>query len=362
VILLFHLAAPSQFNANQWPWQTDWAAKVQAVQEHVDLHQNTPVFSKRPAVNFLIQSATQIGLSVWWSFLILQLLALVGVGWMVVQVVGASESLTSPRAVLLFFYLQFSILFAFFASNYTYDDVVQYFFLLSVMASIQRKNYLLSGVLFFMAMLTRESSVLMLPGFWFIIEEPTREKLKAMLWLLLGAVCYFLLSRWFGFQDVDRSGFLFYNFQSVDFAVESVISLCLVLGPSLLLSLRLGSTSRERNYRLAFWTVAALNTVVVLVSTKAREARLFAMPVLWLLPVLGDALSGVFAKGHFTQGLKNALRGHFLLWAFCVCSCIIIARFSYHPTSAGWSTGFRIYLIIVFTFMITERLGSKSKG
>lgn len=58
----------------------------------------------------------------------------------------------------------------------------------------------------------------------------------------------------------------------------------------------------------SFLIALVLNTAVVLMATKAREARLFTLPLLLVLPMIGAAWSKEMERHHGIRGLLAPLK------------------------------------------------------
>ncbi|MFM8513912.1 MAG: hypothetical protein ACKOBI_09275, partial [Bacteroidota bacterium] len=75
------------------------------------------------------------------------------------------------------------------------------------------------------------------------------------------------------------------NFRNIDYTVETLVGIFLVLAwPLVLLRPLLG---RYRFLTMGFVVSLVINTLMVLLMAKAREARLFALPLMLVWPLLG---------------------------------------------------------------------------
>jgi hypothetical protein len=81
------------------------------------------------------------------------------------------------------------------------------------------------------------------------------------------------------------------NFRNLKFTAESVVSFILAIGFHTYIlycyTRRNLLSAIEKRFVAAFILVLAINTLVVILTTQARETRLFALPLVFLFPFLG---------------------------------------------------------------------------
>ena len=280
------------------------------LQAVVAYHKEEPAFARRPFTSWMIEAVHYgIGLSWGESFTGVNFLLLFLTGWLVYYLAllyksGEGAALLS----LLLFYLSASVLFAFFPTNYSYDEPLQYFFLLLTLIHVERKRWLWAGLFFTGALIARENSLLLYPAFVLFLLPGAKQrfsyKSKAFLKQLglstipifLYLIFVFLYSSYHDLFNLSQEGVaerfsvFRYNFQNRQYAVESLVSGFLVLGWPLYLLFytdKNSLTDREKRLIPAVVLSVVLNTIVVLLMTKARELRLFALPLIFLWPLLG---------------------------------------------------------------------------
>ncbi|MFZ9681059.1 MAG: hypothetical protein ACO3CL_06515 [Bacteroidia bacterium] len=288
----------------------------EALQSTLDYHRTLPVFAARPltsgAVGFLNRWT---GIEEW------QILALMNPLLLVLSAVMLyALSLrwgAKPRgawiaaAVYLF---SFPNLFAFVPPIYSYDEPLQMVTLFAacwflprpgVLGNIERAwspvpshnifYALLAGLSMGLSWWARESGLLLLPvlaGLY--LPYASRQERVALGLTVLTALGVLVLGRmttgtakttgdlW---QWQARFSNLQGNFHNIDYSVETLVGLGLVLAWPLVLLRPLLRPHRFLTLGLVVSLVA--NTMMVLLMAKAREARLFALPLMLVWPLLG---------------------------------------------------------------------------
>lgn len=205
------------------------------------------------------------------------------------------------------YFLTFSILFAFFPPVFSYDEPLQYcFILLGLMAFIQKK-WVLYITFFILGLITRETTVLLLPALLLflsgfhrtpnqLISVPRLRLYLLVLLPLVGYVIYISIYLW-KFQLVDatkaemlsRYSCFLENFENTKNSVESLVSFVLTLGTFLYFTLifvtRKNMDLFRQKFIYAFLLTVLINTPIVYLSSFARESRLFALPLFFIWPM-----------------------------------------------------------------------------
>jgi hypothetical protein len=168
-LLLIH-TAPHLNSMINFKWKNinpeGKAISEEYLSDVIDLHEKFPGFARRPLTSFLIQETRHYtGLGIGASFVVVNFLFLfftaVALYWQ--SVVWASTKKEALLSIILFFG-SFTILFAFFPTVYTYDEPVQYLFLFLSLTFLKKKNILIFSLFFFIALVARESSVILYPA------------------------------------------------------------------------------------------------------------------------------------------------------------------------------------------------------
>jgi hypothetical protein len=288
----------------------------EALQSTLDYHRTLPVFAARPltsgAVGFLNRWT---GIQEW------QILALMNPLLLVLSAVmlyalslrwGAKPWGAWMAAGLYLF--SFPNLFAFVPPIYTYDEPLQTVTLFAacwflpvptVLGKVERVwppmpshnifYALLAGLCMGLSWWARESGLLLLPvlaGLY--LPYASRQERFALGLTVLTALGVLVLGR-ISTDPAKTTGDLWQwqarfsnlqgNFRNIDYSVETLVGLGLVLAwPLVLLRPLLGP---QRFLTLGLVVSLVANTLMVLFMAKAREARLFALPLMLVWPLLG---------------------------------------------------------------------------
>lgn len=311
----------------------------------VEYHKEEPAFRARPVTTLLVEKTAQIsGLSVGWSFTLINFLFL-WMGGILVSLLAFQVTKTLAHAYYaqLAFWLSFPILFAFFPMIYSYDDPLQYVLILVALIFLRQKNWIGFTVSFTASLLIRESGLILLPGIlWITYDFNARinsgKNLKTLAILVMPIMVYYTFAFFYAqhlgiaeeLKETGKNRLVCFgeNFRDQQFGIESIVSFVLVS----LLALVTWPKFREQNktWSQAFMITLVLNTIVVLLFTKARESRLFIMPLFFWLPYSGQLL------GHAVKRIaQNVKLQPFStsVWVLCLgSSAALIAFYIYQPT------------------------------
>ena len=135
-------------------------------------------FARRPVTTFLIQLFESLGLSLESSFLIVLYSGLFLAVILLFRLSLAFTNVKGARWSVLIFLTSFWVINAFFTEIYAYDEPWQYVFLFAAFDRIRLKKWFQFSFWFLCALITRESSLLLLPGIvlFLLIEEPLFNK------------------------------------------------------------------------------------------------------------------------------------------------------------------------------------------
>ncbi|OFY96008.1 MAG: hypothetical protein A3K10_08390 [Bacteroidetes bacterium RIFCSPLOWO2_12_FULL_31_6] len=284
----------------------------------VDYHKTLPEFKKRPITTLVIENfkkAFNLKTSIAFVWVNFSFIFLCGFLIYYLAILYSLSHLSSLMSVV-FFYSSFSVLMAYFIPIATYDEPIQYFFILSSLIALRKKIMSLFVVTFTLAIITRESSLILMPAIvLFLIDIDFRKifqnKIKTILLLIpifFPVVLYALFLRWFykiNPQIIDETKsvlsdrFLNYqkNFRDIENISRTILSFTSVcLLPIFLVTfhkLTNKSTSCEPKLIFAFWVTFCINTVIILLSVFAEESRVFTLPLLFLFPIYGKIIRSV---------------------------------------------------------------------
>lgn len=343
----------------------------------VELHQTDPTFNRRPLTTWLIQTcATTFHFSIGTAFILvnffLYFLSAVAL-YHLSKLLQATNKMAAINMVV--YLLCFSNLFAFFPPIYAYDEPLQYLLLFLTFIAYLKKKYVLTILLFTGATIARESSLFLLPAFvlffeksilHFPIQHDLKNKIKKITLILIPVIFYLCFNYWWiqkhqlteaimSDLGVRLTG-IELNFESSQAASETIISFYLVLGVPLLFifwnSIRQHLTDENKKWINAFLLTLILNSIIVLTITKAREARLFAIPLLFIWPVFTqlfkENIQTIFDVKNYVLLLK---KWQLLLYffGFNVLS-YFIAQYLYVNTAGGddWFTEYMMCINFIF--------------
>ncbi len=302
----------------------------------VEVHRSVePAFAKRPVTTGILDALAATDMPLTWAFILIGF-GLVLIAGVLVRYCALSAGLSIEDAwrAQVIFHLLPTIFFLYFAPIYSYDEPLQYVLLLLALRAFLTKRFLLFTLLLSMAMLARETSLLLFPSFAWLLwnganEQQTTIKRWARIIMLAAPLTAYVIFLWLylphaglvedsGSDLAGRLQFFDENFKNGDMAGESLCFAFLALGlPCFLLArYALGEVCTPEHLRWikAFLIALVLNTAVVFAATKAREARLFALPLLLVLPLLGRVWSVELARHGGWGGMFRFMRQwHYVL-------------------------------------------------
>ena len=143
------------------------------LKSQIDYHQEIAPFARRPITSSLINLAMDgWGLRAGHAFILINFTALFFSSLLLfrLSVILRGDRL---RALgnMVFYFLSFSILFAFFPPIFSYDEPLQYCFILAALIAFVKRKHVQYILFFTMALVTRETSLLLLPAIIFLFTE-----------------------------------------------------------------------------------------------------------------------------------------------------------------------------------------------
>jgi len=285
----------------------------------VNYHASLIDFKKRPITTFLVEKTChllKVRSSV--AFVIVDFGFFFLCGFLIyylARLYSISHSYSLISAAL--FLSSFSILLAFFIPIATYDEPVQYFLILLSLISIERERGVLFVIFFSLATLARESSVILLPAIllfymgvnWSKFGQQKMKILKTLIVCALPVVFYSIYLFWFYSSEPqllieakealnERADYFERNFRNMSYTLRTLISfISIYLLPAILVLVYLLKNKKDGIWNIsmkAFGFTVLINTLVVFVSVYAEEARVFALPLLLIFPVLGHIWGSQF--------------------------------------------------------------------
>ena len=347
----------------------------------IDYHKTNIAFAKRPATTFLIETLSNIcSISKGLSFVLVNffLFFLCGLLLYYLTQLVVKEKIYSYTTVGLF-YVSFSVFFAFFDSIHTYDEPLQYFLILCSLIAFIKQKKLYFITIFTLSLIARESGLLLIPALLILTNKKdtaylSKQNIKSSIYLFIPLLIYICFIAFYTnkhqISEASQSDFLNrldhfnYNFQNLNFALESFTSLFVAIGFQTYIVIIYCIKNRvnrlETKMIKAFLITLFLNTLIVLIATKARETRLFTLPLFLIWPILGKFLiieiKYFIEKNRITLLIKN--EWFILTFSLIVLLEVLFYKFIYVSTVNAKGGSFQdeyfliICLLISFHFLI----------
>jgi len=327
-----------------------------------------PAFARRPLTTWSIDLLTRFGLTPKTAFIIIGLLGFLIAGMLVFRI--AQQLGADSRAALCsqaLSHLSPTVLMAWFDPLYTYDEPIQYALLLAAVLLLLQQRWMLFVPVLFIALMARETSLLLLPAL--ILVAPRRR-----LALLATLVATAVFAAWLAMAPhgtsaaelsadlARRTEYLAVNF-SAERISETIGFLVLVLALPLFLIIRHRTVVPPAWFR-AFIVVLALNVPLVLVGGYAREARLFALPLILAWPWIGIALHSELDRCGGWTGLLGAFRSPGRAIALLGITIIVaVCAYRFFILTATWPQDnlFHEYLIAQLAFIAGCAMASRRR-
>ena len=285
----------------------------------VNYHHFLLEFKKRPIAVFLMEKYAQlfnVRISLAYVFVNFFFLFL---GGLLIYYLSYQYKLKHNLAILsmISYFLSFAILLAYSIPIATLDEPVQYFFILLSFIALNKQKNLVFIIFFTLAIITRETSLLLLPIIVLFFMDVDLKKLfqqknklvKVCITSGLPILFYVLYSVWFYKQNPQLmqetetllgQKFLYYktkNFLDFENSIRTILSIISVnLVPIFLIfyyKTKHQYTAFESKLLIAFWITFSINFVMVMLSAYAEESRVFTLPFLILFPIYGKIIDGV---------------------------------------------------------------------
>ncbi|MFM7587592.1 MAG: hypothetical protein ACKO55_00620 [Bacteroidota bacterium] len=287
-----------------------------ALRSTLDYHRSLPVFAARPLTSgtvALLSRWTEVDETLVLALLNPLLLAMSAVMLYALSLRWGANPLGAWMAAALYLF-SFPTFFAFVPPMYTFDEPLQMLTLFAAGCCLPRPAVwrtdagawpsspshnipyaLLAGLWMGLSWWARESGLLLLPilaGLY--LPHATKQERVGLGITVLTALGVLIVGR-LTMEPAESTGDLWQwqarfsnlqaNFRNIDYSVETLVGIFLVLAwPLVLLRPLLG---RYRFLTMGFVVSLVINTLMVLLMAKAREARLFALPLMLVWPLLG---------------------------------------------------------------------------
>ena len=345
-----------------------------------DLHKTYYPFAKRPLTNLLIELLSYtFHSSIGFSFIIVNFTFIFFNGILVYKLSSIfSQNHKNNLINMVIFFLCFSNIFAFFVPIYSYDEPLQYFFILLSLIYFFKKKWLYFILLFSISIMARESSIILLPGLWLLSLNEQKlinlENLKKTLYLGIPVLVYIV----FIIIYINKNNLIDSNEEDIKnrlihfklnigeniAAAETFFSLFLILGlPIYFLYISIikksYSSLLEKKLLKSFFITLIINSVIVILTTKARESRLFILPLFFLWPIffniIKEEICEVFKFSNYINLFKRW--DYFILFGFLIFLNNLICYKMYTITDGDASQNyFNLYLFLTITIIIFHSL------
>jgi hypothetical protein len=289
------------------------------------------------------------------------------VSGVLVYILGKLHDSTEKQALLnsCLFFITFSILFAFFRPISSFDEPIHYIFLLTTLICLYYKKYGWGTVALSLAVIGRETTVFLYPGLallvfgtlspkrlWEEFLKPVvlKKNLSKVTLFIIPVIVYSIviplvlkyrnrLGAAGSYLVKDRWEQWLYNVHDFRYGFEAIISAVAVVALALISVILykkfFSLTESQKRMANAGIVSIIINTPIVFATAYAQEARLFALPLVFLWPLMGKLVSelGCLAIRNFKK--HSVLKVLILLISALI--WYVVAFRVYQPTFSGGS-------------------------
>jgi hypothetical protein len=362
-----------------------------ALSETIELHRTHPVFIRRKITTWLVDFLADLsGLEIGISFVLVNFSFLFFSGILVFKL----SKLFSPNFShnifsLIGYFLSFPILFMFFPPVYSYDEPLQFCLIFLSLIYFFKEAYWKFSFIFGVSLITRESGIIILPALFFVfvynwknslLQNFTNKKVLikcasfTLSILLYGSyLLYFTRNSKVNEASkeyfLQRLSYIKWNFQNSEFAIESIGGFLLVFAiPIYFYFIRRNKKDitgiKERKMLMAFFITLIINTAIVYLNTKAREVRLFLIPMFFLWPIFGSLFFNeisLFLKFDQYKNVFLNLKRSLIFFLMTLIN-LYLSFILYHPTAGPKKGVFNLYMFISFTAILIHYMLSVQKN
>lgn len=352
------------------------------LKSQIDYHQEIAPFARRPLTSFLIESLMdKFGLRSGHAFILVNFILLFLSGVLLFKLSKTLNASTEKAlANIGVYFLCFSVLFAFFPPVFSYDEPLQYCFILLALIAFVQKKWAWYVPYFTLALISRETSMLLLPALLFFIPGLrkfnvslfSKEHVRLCIPILLPLLFYGIYLALFIYthdqlkatqiEMASRYSCFLENFESAKNSVETWTSLFLALAPFLyLVVVKMRNKEVQKSQKKwigAFLLTVIINTPIVILTAFARETRLFALPLFFIWPVFLQLfeleIKLLFSFKIYSKILKrwSYLLGFLSLNSVNFWFCFL----KYPELGLGENTFFKEYLFVIIVLMVLHAM------
>lgn len=348
------------------------------LKSQIDYHQEIAPFARRPLTSFLIESVTgKFGLRSGHAFILVNFILLFLSGLLLFKLSKTLKaSIVQALSNMCVYFLSFSVLFAFFPPVFSYDEPLQYCFILLSLTAFLRKKWGWYVPFFTLALISRETSMLLLPALLFFmpglrkfnVRLLSKERVRLCIPILLPLLFYGIYLALFIYthdqlkatqiEMASRYSCFLENFENAKNTVETWTSLFLALAPFMYLVAvqmrKKNALAWQKKWIDAYLLTVIINTPIVILTAFARETRLFALPLFFIWPVFfqlfGQEIKLLFSFGLYPKVFK---KWPYLLGFLALNSVNFWFCFQMYPKlGLGENTFFGEYLFLLNALMV----------
>ena len=358
------------------------------ITSQIKYHSEFAPFARRPLTSYLVKrTSTLLEVSLGEAFVMVNFFLLFLSGLLLFRlskVIGSGFQKGIQN--LIIYFLSFTILFSFFPPIFSYDEPLQYCLIFAGLTSFLNKQWGGYIFLFSAAMIARENTIFVILGisisalFGNFSFGRSSQKAKLNHYLLIGIpvifyVVFVLLyikshGLWEATHDEVQVRFSCFreNFKDMRSSVETIISLVVTLG--LFIYFLLASSKHHDPSVKEKWLIKAfipscfLNTLIILLAAFSKEARLFAIPLVFLWPIMAQCCLNEFrlllSFKYYIQCFKNWK--YAVLLGFLTFMNYLISFVLYIPSFPSVDNYFNEYLFLSLQLIFIHYLLRSSIG
>ena len=315
-------------------------------------------YGRRLIVLGIQKWAYDIGIPYQLSFNLINLVANYCFFYFGYQLASIKYKSLNPYLFMGFLALSFPILFAYLPVIFTYDDTAQFALLTGFFLCLYKEKRLWAYVLFFLACLSRETTVLFgtfLPIYFWMEKKNLKQLILELLpygfIVILYVAILFLrmdeqtMSESASYMGGKRFEHFRYNFSDIWRGIEVIFYITAsYLLAFIVLKDRLKKPQLNAIY-YGFLSLFVVNLLVCLIATHAIEARFYTMTLIPIFPLLAPGLQSTWNQLKQRSNFNSQL----LIAALLIGAGLISL---YHPQVKRAYYVFAPYLFVYFSFCI----------
>lgn len=347
----------------------------------ITYHKEFAPFARRPLTTFLIEQVSNgLGITLGKAFVWVNFCSLFLAGILLFRLSREMDSGYIKGIInIIFFFLSFSVLFAFFPPIFSYDEPLQYCLIFAGLTCFLKRKWTGYVLWFTAAMIARENTAFLIPGLLAFVsglrlkDQRTYsvgrmvDNILIVLPIFLYAVYLLFFIEWkdlwiptqIEFQD--RLFSIDENFRDAQHTIETLISIVVTLGVFIYFiygPFDHNAKMKEKKFEQAFFLSCSVNIIIVLVAALAREARLFSLPLIFLWPIMAQYCSKEIS---LLLSYKAYLRcfskiGYMALFSLLTFLNYMVSFKVYQPSSNPADNYFNEYLFISLLLMYLHYL------